>query len=158
MNTQSLLDAIRVVKENERKAADFYAEAATKTANPVGRELFEQLSQFEEYHFARLTALEKTLEADGKFINYEGREFPQPPEVVPKPVEETEHLSVMNIITRALELEKQAEQAYADIADQVTDPQGHAMFRRLSGEEHKHYQLLKEAYWNLTNFRQWKWS
>jgi rubrerythrin len=64
----------------------------------------------------------------------------------------------MNIITRALELEKQAEQAYADIADQVTDRQGHAMFLRLSGEEHKHYQILKEAYWNLTNFQQWKWS
>ncbi len=76
MNTQSLLDAIRVVKENERKAADFYAEAATKTANPVGRELFEQLSQFEEYHFARLTALEKTLEADGKFINSRGTRVP----------------------------------------------------------------------------------
>jgi rubrerythrin len=57
-----------------------------------------------------------------------------------------------------MELEKKAEKAYADLADQISDQEGHAMFRKLSEEEHKHYRFLNEAYWNLSNFKAWKWS
>jgi rubrerythrin len=122
----------------------------------VGKQLFEQLSEFEEFHFARLTALEKTLEANGDFISYEGRGFPLPPEIVPKTVEEPNRQTIMEIIAQALELEKQAEKAYSDLAAQVSDPQGHEMFNRLCEEEHKHYRILTEVYWNMTNFKVWK--
>ena len=47
MNTPNLLDAIRIVKENERLAKDMYASAARKI-NTLGRELFERLSEFEK--------------------------------------------------------------------------------------------------------------
>ena len=157
MLTKNLLESIRVVKENERKAADFYTQAAKTAGNSMGGELFEQLSEFEQFHFERLTALEKQLEASGDFIHYEGREFPLPPEIVPKASEEP-HQSIMNIISRALELEKEAEKAYAELADQITDVQGHAMFIKLSEEEHNHYLILNEAYWNLTNLKTWSWS
>jgi rubrerythrin len=38
----NLLDAIRTAMEAEQKAAAFYANAAQKTANPLGQELFSQ--------------------------------------------------------------------------------------------------------------------
>jgi rubrerythrin len=50
MSTPSLLDAIRVVKENEKTATQNYAEAAKKIDNPLGKTLFEELSKFEVYH------------------------------------------------------------------------------------------------------------
>ena len=75
MNTPNLLDAIRVVKENERIASDRYADAAKKLGQ-VGKELFMQLSEFEQFHYERVSALEKSLEESGDFINYEGKEFP----------------------------------------------------------------------------------
>ena len=59
MNTSSLLDAIRAVKENERFASASYWEAARKIQNPAGKFVFEELSRFEEYHYERLTNLEK---------------------------------------------------------------------------------------------------
>ena len=79
METKSLLDAIRVVKENERLAAEFYGNAAKTTGNRMGREVFTQLKEFELFHYGRLTVLEKSLELKGEFIFYEGRDFPQPP-------------------------------------------------------------------------------
>ncbi len=158
MVTTSLLDAIRVVQDNEWTAAEFYAEAAQKTGSAVGKELFMELREFELYHYSRVTALEKSLENEDKFINYEGREFPLPPKLAPEADEEPFHQTVINIITRALDLEREAEKAYTDLAAQVSDAQGHAMFLRLASEEHNHYRILTEAYWNVSNFKAWNWS
>jgi rubrerythrin len=157
MEAKNLLESIQVVKENEWLAAEFYGNAAKTTGSQAGKHLFEQLKEFEEYHFARLSALEQTLQTGGNFIDYEGRDFPLPPTIVPKAVAEPGHEPVMKIISEALKIEKEAETAYADIADKISDPQGHAMFRRLSEEEHRHYQILIEAYWNLNNFQTWNW-
>jgi rubrerythrin len=156
MSATNLLDAIRVVKENERIASEKYANAA-KSLTQVGKELFIQLSEFEKFHYERITALEKSLEEKGDYISYEGKEFPLPPIFEIKAAEEPNKKSVMQVITEALELEIQAEKAYADLAVQITDPQGHQMFLRLSEEEHNHYRILTKAYWSLNNLGVWKW-
>jgi rubrerythrin len=157
MNTSNLLDAIAVVKENERNASASYAEAARKITNPVGRMLFEQLSEYEQFHYAKVTMLETSLKEKGDYIDYEGKEFPLPPKFEIKAALDPESKSVIGIITAAVELELQAEKAYADLAERITDPQGHAMFSKLSEEEHKHYRLLMEAYWSLNNLGSWTW-
>ena len=158
MTTHSLLDAVRVVKENERIATQNYADAALRIENPVGKSLFEELSKFEAYHYEQLTALEKSLAASGDFINYQGREFPLPPVLEVKAAEEPNSKSLMDIISQAIDLEKEAEKAYADLANQVEDPQGYEMFTQLSEEEHKHFRLLTDAYWTLSNFGVWKYE
>jgi rubrerythrin len=158
MSTPNLLDAIRVVKENERIASESYADAAQKMSNRMGKELFEQLSEFEKFHYEQLTALEKSLEENGNFIIYEGKEFPLPPTFEIKAAEEPNQKSLMEIISEAKELEKQTEIAYADLAAELTDPQGHEMFTKLSEEEHNHYRILTEAYWTLNNLGVWRFS
>ena len=158
MSVTSLLDAVRVVKENERTAAQSYLTASWEIWNPMGRKLFEELSDFENYHFKQLSALEKSLEESGEYIEYKGREFPLPPVLEAKAAQEPESKSVMKIINEAIELEREAESAYADLAAQTTDKRGRAMFERLSEEERGHYRLLKDAYWSLTNLGAWKFS
>jgi len=158
MSTTNLLDAIRVVKENERVAQISYADAAHRVSNPLGKNLFEQLSAFEQFHYEKLTALETSLEATGEFIDYEGKEFPLPPTFEINAAQEPATKSVIAIISAAMDLEKLAEKSYADLATISTDKKGHEMFSKLSEEEHKHYRLLLEAYWNLTNLGTWKWS
>jgi rubrerythrin len=157
MNTPNLLDAIRIVKENERIAAESYANAAKKI-NTLGRQLFEQLSEFEAFHYEKLTALEKSLQEKGDFINYEGKEFVLPPKLELKFTKEPDQKSLLQIIIEAMKLEKQAERAYSDLAAQLTDPQGQKMFIRLSQEEHKHYDILSDAYESLNQSGVWKWS
>ena len=158
MSTTNLLDAVHIVKENERIASEKYANAAKTIRHQMGKELFTQLSKFENYHFLKLTALEKSLQEKGDFLKYEGKAFPLPPKFDIKAAEEPNQKSIMKIITEAMELEKQAEKAYADLAAQLTDPQGHEMFIRLSEEEHNHYRILSEAYWSLNDSGVWKWS
>jgi rubrerythrin len=158
MSTSSLLDAIRVVKENERIAFENYADAATKISNPVGKDLFVKLSEFEKYHYETLTNLENSLQEKGDFIHYAGREFPLPPIFEIKAAENPEQKTVMNIITAAMDLEQQAEKAYAELAAQIEDKQGKEMFTRLSREEHNHYRILSNAYWNLSNLGTWSWE
>ena len=156
MNKPNLLDAIRIAKENERIAWDAYANAAKRI--PATRELFEQLSEFEKFHYERLTVLEKSLEEEGDFIDYEGKEFILPPISEVKFAEEPGQQSLMQIISEAIKLEIKAENAYADLAAQLTDPRGHKMFIRLSEEEHNHYNILTEAYWSLNQTGVWKRS
>ena len=156
--TPSLLDAVRVVKENERIASASYASAAEKINNPFGKQLFEQLSEFENFHYEQLSALELSLQGTGNFLNYQGKEFPTPPTFEIKAAQDVDKKSDITIITEAMELEQQAEKAYADLAARIDNPQGYQMFKRLSEEEHNHYRILSEAYWTVNNLGTWKWS
>ena len=63
----------------------------------------------------------------------------------------------MLIIAQAIGLEEEAKKSYADLADQITDPLGKEMFKKLSAEEYGHYKILVEAYWTVNNFGVWKW-
>jgi rubrerythrin len=157
MVTPNLLDAIAIVKENEKTASESYAGAAQKITNPIGKLLFQQLSQYEQFHYAKLIVLETSLKEKGEYIDYEGKEFPLPPKFEFKAAQDPASKSVMSIITAAVELELQAERTYADLSARITDPQGHAMFSKLSEEEHRHYRLLMEAYWSLNNLGTWMW-
>ena len=154
MEIPNLLDAIRIVKENERLASDTYANAAKKV-NTLGKDLFVQLSEFEQYHYERLTALEKSLVESGKFINYQGRALVLPPKLEIKFAEMPEHKSLMEIITEAKKIEKIAEKTYGDLAEQLEDAQGHDMFVKLSEEEHMHYVILSDAFWALNQNAAW---
>jgi rubrerythrin len=154
----SLLDALRIAMEAEQKAAAFYADAIQKTTNPMGQRLFQQLAEFERYHYQKLAALEKSLRDKGAFIKYEGRDLtlPAPGEI--QSAKEAGKMSVMSIITLAIDLEREAENRYAALAEQTADREGHAMFRKLAEEEHFHYRILGDVYWNLNNRGVWDWS
>jgi rubrerythrin len=157
MSTPNLLDAVRIVKENERVASASYADAAQRIHNPMGRQLFEQLSEFEKFHYDQLTRLETSLEQSGDYINYAGKEFPQPPLFEITAAQEPNTKSVISIIQGAIELEKQAEKSYTELASQAMEQKGHDMFNRLAEEEHRHYRILMDVYWNLNNLGTWKW-
>jgi rubrerythrin len=157
MNNQDLnfLDAIRMATKAEEKAAAFYDEAAHKTTNPLGRKLFEQLAEFERHHHSKLVALEKSLCDGGACIIYEGKDlsFPVPEEI--EGIKEAEKRSAMGIITMAMNIKRKAEERYIALAEQTTDPDGQAMFRRLAEEEDANHRILNDAYWSLNNQGVW---
>ncbi len=51
------LKAVKVAMEAEKEAYQFYAKAAKQTKNPKGKEMFQQLSEFEMNHYQRLKEL-----------------------------------------------------------------------------------------------------
>jgi rubrerythrin len=102
-----------------------------------------------------LAKLEGSLRDQGVFIGYEGRELtvPAPSEV--QTTAEPDKMSMMGIITTALEIETEAEKRYTALAGQTSDPDGKAMFEKLAEEEHKHHAILSDAYWSLSNHGTW---
>jgi rubrerythrin len=152
----SLLDGIRLAKENEKAAADFYASAGKTSGNPGAKKLFEELTEFEKIHYERLAALEESLKQDGQYISYAGKDFVVPPSLVIRLPELPDPASVMKVITEAVDLEARAETAYNKLAELTADLQGHDMFLKLAEEEHRHYRLLQDVYWTLNNRGEWK--
>jgi rubrerythrin len=152
-----LVDAIQIAMEAEQKAAAFYADAAHKTANPMGQSLFEQLAEFERYHYQKLADLTKSLQDKGAFFGYEGRVLISPPHEI-KSAEEPNKMSMIKIINLAIDTEREAENRYVALAKQTVDPDGRAMFNKLAQEEHNHYRVLGDVYWNLNNRGTWNWS
>ena len=126
--------------------------------NTFGRDLFEQLSEFEKFHYDRLSALEKSLEDEAKFLSSGGKEFVLPPIIGKKITEEPDRKSRVQIIAEAMQLEKQAEREFARLAAQIPDPQGQKLFFRLSKEERKHFNILMEGFWSVNQTGNWEWS
>jgi rubrerythrin len=153
----SILQMVLEVKERENTAAKYYADAALNTASLMGKKLFEQLAQFETYHHQKLAALEENLSQRDAFIKYERHEIPTTPRLILAAENIKDQDNFKAIINQALDEERNSEMVYLGLADEVADPDGHYMFSRLSEEEHLHFHLLKEAYWNLLHSSSRNW-
>ena len=153
----ALWDAIKIAMEAEKKAAAAYGDAATQTASPLGKRLFNKLTEFENYHYQKLSDLLASLVEEDEFIEYvfQAPSIPAPGEV--EGIAEANKMSMMKIITMAQGIEQKAEQRYADLAGQTSDPKGKAMFEQLAQEEAAHYRLLRTVYWNLNDQGTWAW-
>ena len=152
----NLLDAIKIAMEAERKAAAFYADAAKKTSS-VGRGLLNQLAELEQHHYDILAELEESLRDQGAFIEYEGKELLVLTPSEAQTAEEPDKMSMMGVITLALDIEREARRRYETLAEKTSDPSGKAMFERLAKEEQKHYVILSDAYWSLNDHGVWAW-
>jgi rubrerythrin len=153
----TLLDAIQLAMAAEQKAAAFYAAAAQKADNPMGRQLFEQLADFERYHYANLADLDRSLRDDGAYVEYAGREL-SPASPAEVSAEEVHAKELVEIITVALNAEQEARERYTALAEQTTDPDGKEMFERLAAEEQVHYRILNDEYYHLNNHGHWVWA
>jgi len=152
----NLQDALQIAKAAEQKAAALYADAAQKTGNPLARELFNKLAEFEHHHYDKLIDLEESLREEGAFINYESRQMELSTSGEVKSIEEPDRKSAMAIITMAIDIEEDAETRYAELAERTSDPNGRSMFEQLAEEEHDHYLILNDAYWSLNDRGVWE--
>ncbi len=56
--------------EAEKNAYQSYSKVAKMTKNPRGKDMFQQLSEFEMNHYQKLKGLLKSLEEKGEWILY----------------------------------------------------------------------------------------
>jgi len=154
--SKGMEEAIQIAIDSEKAAAEFYADAAEKAKN-IGQKLFKQLEEFEWHHFNQLTELQKSLAGDGAFIEYNSEHIPAVESGKKEKLSEDHRMSLMQIITMALENEANAKSAYEDLANQTDDPAGKAMFQQLADEEDHHHGILKSAYWSLNQTGEWRW-
>jgi len=154
--TYDMLGAVELAMEAERTARDLYSRGAETAEHPSGRELFLQLVVFEQNHFDYLKKLHQSLSGDGQYIKYDGTS-PEPSgsEAAGKDEEESRKDEVLEILNTAIEAEREAQNRYAELARQTTDPWGQQMFQKLAAEEGIHLRILNDEYFNIANQGSW---
>lgn len=156
---QENMKAIRIAMEAEKEAYQTYAKAAKMTKNPKGKDMFQQLSEFEMNHYQKLKALLKSLEEKGEWLLYEGTNLKKKkiPLKTYKPKGQ-EQLTDLDALKIAIREEKKAQNYYRSLAELTRDPRGKDMYKRLASEEELHEKLLNDQYYTLHNTGYWSWG
>ena len=152
----SLPEALHIAKEAEQRTADFYSDAAEKTTNPWGKRLFQELTEFERYHYKKLTDLEESLLQKGGYIHYEGKKLPISAVSSKINGHEENPKSALEILALSMEIEIEAKKRYKSLQQMTSDPDGKDMFKQLAAEEALHYKYVSNAYWSLSERGIWE--
>jgi len=151
--------AIKVAMEAEKEAYQNYSKMAKKTKNPKGRDMFQQLSEFEMNHYQKLKNLLKSLQEKGEWILYEGTTLKK--KTIPLKAEKPkgqEQLTDMDALKIAIREEKKAQAYYHSMAELTGDSRGKDMYKRLADEETLHEKVLNDQYYSLHNTGVWSWG
>jgi rubrerythrin len=157
-----LEQALDIAMDAELAAQAFYAQAAVEIQDAQGRDLLGRLAAFEQYHYEQLAKLARSLKADGRFVEYETRTIDQFAPLVgggeAAGTEFDELQDAAGILGRAIENEKVAGKRYQGLAEEMSDPDGQDMFRKLANEERIHQRILEDEFFSLSNKGVWGWS
>jgi len=157
-----LEEALDIAMDAELKAQAFYAQAAAEVQEPQGRDLLGRLAAFEHYHYEHLAKLAKSLQEEGRFIEYETRTIEQFVPMVGRSetagTQVDELKDVASILGKAIENEKIAGDRYRVLAEETSDPDGQDMFRKLANEEMIHQRILEDEFFSISNKGAWGWS
>jgi rubrerythrin len=153
------LRAVKVAIEAEKEAYQNYSKLAKKTKNPKGRDMFQQLSEFEMNHYQKLRDLLKSLQEKREWILYEGTTLKKKsiPLTAQKPKGQ-EQLTDMDALKIAIREEKKAQSYYRSMVELTKDARGKDMYKRLANEEVLHEKLLNDQYYSLHNTGLWSWG
>jgi rubrerythrin len=132
---------------------------AKKTKNPKGRDMFQQLSEFEMNHYQKLKDLFKSLQEKREWILYEGTALKK--KTISSKVEKPkgqEQLTDMDALKIAIREEKKAQSYYRSMVELTRDSRGKDMYKRLANEETLHEKVLNDQYYSLHNTGVWSWG
>ncbi|MBN2232389.1 MAG: ferritin family protein [Deltaproteobacteria bacterium] len=157
--SRAVMDAIETAMTAEEKARNFYADAAGRVNSVRGKQLFQQLADFEQGHYDILARLKESLAGKGCYVEYAGTSFaPVYAEGEDLTIGDAEKKDINEILTMAIGNEKKAGDAYSRLAAQVDDPDGVAMFRKLADEESHHARILEDQFYDINNKGMWTWD
>ena len=153
------IEIVKVAMDAEKDASQAYSKAAKKTTSPKGRDMFQQLSEFEMNHYRKLKDLLTSLQEKGEWILYGGTSLKKKTISLktPKPKGQ-EQLTDMDALKMAIREEKKSHVYYRSMAELTKDPRGRDMYKRLAEEEALHERLLNDQYYSLHNTGIWSWG
>jgi len=153
------LKVIETAMKTEMEAFQFYSKAAKMTKNPKGKDMFQQLSEFEMNHYKKLKELSQSIQGKGEWILYPGTFLKK--RSIPLKMDQLkgqEQLTDMDALKIAIKEEKKAQTFYKSMAELTKDPRGKDMYKRLSNEEALHEKILNDQYYSLHNTGIWSWG
>lgn len=157
------VEALRQAISLEQQGHKLYLDAAERTADPQGREMFRSLADDEVKHLRAVRRQYESLvegkdwvsvvESPEKPIDSEKPLLPPDKETLEKTI--SADASDIEALHFALEFENNAYDLYRREAETVTDPAGKAMYEWLTEQELSHFNLLMLNYEHLANSGHW---
>ncbi|UCD19599.1 MAG: ferritin family protein [candidate division WOR-3 bacterium] len=150
-DTKAKIDTLLTDAMNaEAQAKKFYIEAAAKASSNAGKNLFNELADFEQGHYDRL---QRIIEARGKGLNLAGITAPQK---IPTKSEvegqfEPNKDEIVSVLTLGIEAEKKARAKYLEISKMFDDEESKAIFINMAEEERKHQSILEDQFYSISN-------
>jgi rubrerythrin len=158
---QAAVAALNLAIQTERDGYEFYLEAASKTRDSKGTELFTALADDEILHEKMLLARRDALEREGTFeaaidlslvtaghLPERGIPIFSRDQIQKNVNAYTYELSALRM---AYLIERDAVAFYTRAAESTPDPQGEAMFQELAAMERLHQEILENEYHALSD-------
>jgi rubrerythrin len=150
------MDALEIAVKMEQDAISFYTEAAQKTKYPVGKKMFQTITEDEKRHLEMITEVIKGLQvthADVNPMKNVKTVFESMKNDLMKKVEVTsDELEAFKI---AMTMEKEGKEFYQKTLVQAKSDKERALLTRLIQEEEKHYEIFANTYEFLSNTGNW---
>ncbi|MDA8156594.1 MAG: ferritin family protein [Actinomycetota bacterium] len=142
--------------KTEADAIDFYASAAQKTQNPIGKKMFQSIVEDEKRHLEIMECLFKRMHVPHGKIS--------PMERVKTVFEENRGLMLQRVtatsddieaLAIAMRMEQESVDFYRKAAKDATDPKEKEIFERLVAEETEHYTIFSNTHNFLVDSGNW---
>jgi rubrerythrin len=151
--TREQIEALETALNNEITEKEFYLKNARRTANSLGKKMFETIASDEDEHYHRILQLKEKLQKEGKW-----------PETLPLEVKGTEVQSVlkkfvdsmdtsqkadtddMEAVKIAIDFETKGEAFYNKLRDKTDDSREKQFFEMLANMEREHRLSLEDTY------------
>jgi len=161
---QTALSILEKAIRTELDGQEMYREAAERTTDPRGKQVFEDLIQEEQGHLQLLQKQFDSLRSTGKWAPMEkagsGPASAPSPQIFPKGQRSIEATippaaSDLDALKIAMEFERRGYAAYRKAAETSADPTAKAVYEYLAKEENRHYVVLEKTHTYLASNGVW---
>lgn len=157
------LSVLREAVRNELDGKAMYQQAAQRTQDKLGREMFSSFADEEEQHIHIIQAQYAKVNESGEWLDVEAaRKQPRDPSLVlfPQQQQEVKDLvpegtSDLEALKLARDFEQRAVRMYEEAAADSSNPTSQAFYRQLAEWEGTHYRILDNSYDYLATKGEW---
>ncbi len=150
------MNAVEIAIKMQTDAIKFYTEAAEKTKNSVGKQMFLTIVQDEKRHLETLTQIFKGLDItvqDVSPMENIRTVFESMKTGMMKRVEAT--MDELEAFKIAMQMEKEGVEFYKKASAGAKTEKEKALFERLIKEEQEHYNIFANTYFFMSDTGSW---
>ena len=150
------MNAVEIAIKMQTDAIKFYTEAAEKTKNAVGKQMFLTIAEDEKRHLETLTQIFKGLDItvqDVSPMENIRTVFESMKTGMLKRVEAT--MDELEAFKIAMQMEKEGVEFYKKASAGAKTEKEKALFERLIKEEQEHYNIFANTYFFMSDTGSW---
>jgi rubrerythrin len=150
---ENLLQSLIEVYLMEKGTKEFYSQASDRSINSEAKNIFKELSEWEEKHMYFIQFLYQSIQEDKdvkSFENFKNKteapvtEAGLPLKALEAKIEKYNFKDEMGALTLAMEIEGKAYNLYRKLSQNAIDTNAQVVFREMMEQEMKHVDYLKK--------------